>query len=99
MTRDATQPAEARRRLEHARDSRLAQLKALTETGQSAEGHLSAVQRAAMLQVLEEIDEAVARIDRGTYGTCLGCEKPVPAERLEILPYARFCVTCRHRSA
>jgi RNA polymerase-binding transcription factor DksA len=51
-----------------------------------------------MERVLEEIEEAFARIEDGTYGTCLGCARPVPAERLEILPYTRHCVACRRRA-
>ncbi|MFI1002843.1 TraR/DksA family transcriptional regulator [Streptomyces galbus] len=100
MTLDATRAEphpyhHARQRLAHARSARLAQLRALDEAGLSADDHLLAAQRAAMGQVLEEIDEAFARIDDGTYGTCTGCAKPIPAERLEILPYTRHCVACR----
>ena len=90
---------DARQRLEHARNSRVAQLQALGETGQSAEDHLMSAQTEAISRVLKEIDEAFARIEDGSYGTCLGCSKPVPAERLEILPYTRYCVTCQRRAA
>ncbi|THC55051.1 hypothetical protein E7X58_01640 [Streptomyces sp. A1499] len=90
---------DARQRLEHARSSRLAQLRALDETGQSAEDHLMSAQAEAIGRVLKEIDEAFARIDDGSYGACLGCSAPVPAERLEILPYTRYCVTCQRRAS
>ncbi|GAA2422373.1 TraR/DksA C4-type zinc finger protein [Streptomyces coeruleofuscus] len=90
---------EASQRLEHARTSRLAQLQALDESGPSTDDHLSAVQKAAMERVLKEIEAAFARIEDGTYGTCLGCAKPVPPERLEILPYTRYCVACQRRAA
>jgi len=90
---------EARQRLEHARNTRMTQLQALDETGQSADDQLMSAQKAAIERVLKEIDEAFARIDGGTYGTCLGCAKPVPAERLEILPYTRYCVACQRRAA
>ncbi|MGX1128107.1 DnaK suppressor protein [Streptomyces glaucescens] len=91
---------EARQRLQHARSSRMAQLQALEETGQSAADHLMSAQAEAIRRVLKEIDEAFARIDDGSYGTCLGCSRPVPAERLEILPYTRYCVPCqRHATA
>ncbi len=42
--------------------------------------------------VLTEIDAALARIDEGTYGTCLRCGKPIPQERLEALPWATLCI-------
>ncbi|MBX9366909.1 TraR/DksA C4-type zinc finger protein [Streptomyces massasporeus] len=99
VTRIEPHPHEARRRLEHARTSRLAQLRALDESERSTDDHLLSAQKTAMERVLEEIEEAFARIDDGTYGTCVGCAKPVPAERLEILPYTRHCVACQRRAA
>ncbi|MFJ8595238.1 TraR/DksA family transcriptional regulator [Streptomyces sp. NPDC093598] len=99
VTRAEPHPHEARQRLEHARTSRLAQLRALDETERSSDDHLLSAQKAAMQRVLKEIDEAFTRIEEGTYGTCVGCAKPVPAERLEILPYTRYCVACRRRTA
>ncbi|MFD5743736.1 TraR/DksA C4-type zinc finger protein [Streptomyces massasporeus] len=99
VTRAEPHPHEARRRLEHARTSRLAQLRALDETERSADDHLLSAQKTAMERVLEEIEEAFARIDDGSYGICVGCAKPVPAERLEILPYTRHCVACQRRTA
>ncbi|MEW2293295.1 TraR/DksA C4-type zinc finger protein [Streptomyces sp. NPDC006743] len=104
MPSDATRTAprlerltaeEARRRLEHARGTRLVQLQALTDSGQSADDHLMSAQRDAIGRVLKEIDAAFARIEDGTYGTCVACAAPVPAERLEILPYTSHCVACR----
>ncbi|MGY0071214.1 TraR/DksA family transcriptional regulator [Streptomyces sp. QTS137] len=88
-----------RQRLEHARTTRVAQLKALDDTGQSPGDHLLANQQDSIRRVLKEIDEAFARVEDGSYGTCLGCAKPVPAERLEILPHTRYCVSCQSRAA
>ncbi|MFH9011760.1 TraR/DksA family transcriptional regulator [Streptomyces sp. NPDC017943] len=90
---------EVRRRLEHARSTRLTQLRALEETGHSVDDHLTSMQRDAIRRVLEEIDGAFARVEDGRYGICLGCGDPVPAERLEILPYTPCCVACQRRAA
>ncbi|MFE7767271.1 TraR/DksA family transcriptional regulator [Streptomyces sp. NPDC057438] len=86
---------EARQRLAHERDTRLTQLRALAEAGREAEEQLMPGQRDTIERVLKEIDAAFARVQDRTYGTCLGCSKPIPVERLEILPYTRFCVPCR----
>ena len=43
---------------------------------------------------LAEIDRALLRLDEGSYGFCLGCTEPIPAERLLAVPYARHCVPC-----
>ena len=44
-----------------------------------------------------EIDEALLRIDQAKFGVCESCETPVPLARLEILPFARFCITCQQK--
>lgn len=90
---------DARQRLAHERTTRLTQLQAIEETGQQAEGDLLAVQQASMRRVLKEIDDAFDRLAAGTYGICQSCAKPIPAERLEILPYTRHCVPCQRDSA
>ncbi|HVP10425.1 MAG TPA: TraR/DksA family transcriptional regulator [Phycisphaerae bacterium] len=43
---------------------------------------------------LEDIEAAISRIDHGTYGLCVDCEKPIPRKRLEVLPFARRCLSC-----
>lgn len=90
---------EARRRLEHERTSRLTQLRALDEAGREAADQVTAAQKDAVRHVLAEIEAAFARVHDGSYGTCAGCSRPVPAERLEILPYTRFCVACPRHGA
>ncbi len=44
---------------------------------------------------LFEIDEALKRLDAGTYGTCEASGKPIPQARLEALPFARFTIECQ----
>jgi DnaK suppressor protein len=53
--------------------------------------HLSAQAQAA----IEEIDAALIKIAEGTYGFCESCGNPVPKARLEALPHARLCVSCK----
>lgn len=43
---------------------------------------------------LQLINNALDRINLGTYGLCLKCGKEIPHERLEALPYALMCITC-----
>ncbi len=42
-----------------------------------------------------KIDEALLRLKEGKYGICQRCEEPIPLERLEVQPYAPFCVGCQ----
>jgi len=44
---------------------------------------------------LEEIDEALKRIEDGTYGICEMCEEKIQEERLKIKPFAKYCIICR----
>lgn len=52
---------------------------------------LAASARAAV----EEIDDALRKIDRGTYGRCETCHEEISRMRLRALPYARQCVKCK----
>ena len=44
---------------------------------------------------LELVDAALARLADGTFGRCLRCGDSIPDERLEVLPWAAFCVRCQ----
>ena len=41
-----------------------------------------------------EVDEALRRVDAGTYGACERCGQPIAEERLAARPFARSCVAC-----
>jgi RNA polymerase-binding protein DksA len=47
------------------------------------------------IHLLREVDEALARLDAGTYGACARCGRPIAVERLEALPQAALCITCQ----
>lgn len=89
---------EARQRLEHERSSRLLQLTAIEDGAALADKELIKAQTAAIRRVLTEIKAAEDRLSDGSYGTCQSCSTPIPVERLEILPYVRYCVTCQQRA-
>lgn len=48
-------------------------------------------------ETVREINEALERIDEGTYGVCEGCEKAILKTRLQAIPYARYCVDCQRK--
>jgi RNA polymerase-binding protein DksA len=45
--------------------------------------------------VLAAIDEALTRIEEGTFGTCARCGQAIAEERLEAIPYATRCIDCK----
>ena len=44
---------------------------------------------------LAEVDHALAKFEKGTYGKCDICDKPIDPARLEALPHATLCLTCK----
>src|SRR3954471_4072808 len=48
----------------------------------------------SLRDTLSDIDDALAKIDAGTYGTCEQCGQPIGEARLEAMPAARLCITC-----
>jgi DnaK suppressor protein len=44
---------------------------------------------------LETVEAAIARLDAGTFGTCIRCGGPIAPERLEALPWAAHCIECQ----
>jgi RNA polymerase-binding transcription factor DksA len=47
-----------------------------------------------LLENLREVDDALAKFDAGTYGTCENCGQEIGEARLEAMPSARFCMVC-----
>jgi len=46
---------------------------------------------------MAEVEAALQRLDRGTYGICEACGQPIPDGRLEAKPAARYCVADQAR--
>ncbi|HEX5586465.1 MAG TPA: TraR/DksA family transcriptional regulator [Acidimicrobiia bacterium] len=45
-------------------------------------------------ETLAEIDDALAKFDGGTFGTCESCNQPIGDARLQAMPAARLCMSC-----
>ncbi|MEV8313500.1 TraR/DksA C4-type zinc finger protein [Streptomyces sp. NPDC059900] len=90
---------EALQRLQHERATRLTQLQAVEEAGAETEEQMMFTQKEAIRRVLAEVEDAVARVQDGSYGLCQNCTTAIPVERLEILPYTPFCVPCQRKVA
>ena len=46
-------------------------------------------------ETCRRIDDALQRLEQGTYGSCEECDEEIPAARLSALPFATLCVTCQ----
>ena len=49
-------------------------------------------------KLLQQVNEALARIEDGTYGFCQMCGKPIPQARLEAIPEAELCLNCADKN-
>lgn len=47
--------------------------------------------------LLTEVEEALRRVDEGSYGNCLECGDPIEEKRLDAVPWANFCMRCQER--
>jgi RNA polymerase-binding transcription factor len=105
---DARPPTDARATLTAERDRLLVELgEAIVAPGQMTYGSQAAAAtqvfeqqrdlalRDRSIQQLELVETALARLDAGTYGTCMRCGKPIAAARLEALPWAAYCIECQ----
>jgi len=48
---------------------------------------------------LSEVEHALHKFDQGTYGLCDSCGQPIEPARLEALPHANLCLSCKARRA
>jgi DnaK suppressor protein len=112
MTKDFNQ---LRRRLENKRESLLEELKTTALVAERRErgpfgeyGELATeiaeVEKGLILEKrlreqLTEVEHALDKFDQGTYGLCDNCGKSIEPARLEALPHASLCLSCKSRQA
>ena len=48
-------------------------------------------------KILQAIEEALFRMEKGIYGTCRDCGDPIAPARLEAIPWTRVCISCKQK--
>jgi DnaK suppressor protein len=48
-------------------------------------------------KITQAIEEALARIEKGTFGACRDCGETIAMARLEAIPWTRVCITCKEK--
>ena len=61
----------------------------------SAEQDLDLTLMEMQAETCRRIDDALQRLEQGTYGSCEECDEEIPAARLQALPFATLCITCQ----
>src|SRR5262245_25055742 len=48
-------------------------------------------------KILQAIEDALRRIEEGSYGTCRDCGEPIAEARLNAIPWTRVCIACKEK--
>jgi RNA polymerase-binding protein DksA len=51
----------------------------------------------SVASLLNQVQTAIEKVDRGTYGVCDACARPIKKARLQALPFATLCLECQGR--
>jgi DnaK suppressor protein len=61
------------------------------------EVHIALKLKQTDAKILQAIEEALVRMEKGTYGTCRDCGEPIALARLEAIPWTRVCISCKQK--
>jgi DnaK suppressor protein len=61
------------------------------------EVHIALKLKQTDAKILQAIEEALWRIEKGTYGACRDCGEPISEARLNAIPWTRVCITCKEK--
>ena len=50
-------------------------------------------------KILQAIEEALYRMEKGTFGVCRDCGEPIAPARLNAIPWTRVCITCKEKQS
>ena len=61
------------------------------------EVHIQLKRKQTDAKILQAIEEALFRIEKGTYGICRDCGEPIAEARLTAIPWTRVCIKCKEK--
>ena len=61
------------------------------------EVHIALKLKQTDAKILQAIEEALYRMDKGNYGICRDCGDPIAPARLEAIPWTRVCIDCKQK--
>ena len=61
------------------------------------EVHIALKLRQTDAKILQAIEDALQRIEKGTYGVCRDCGNPIADARLQAIPWTRVCINCKEK--
>ena len=63
------------------------------------ETHIQLKLKQTDAKILQAIEEALGRLEQGTYGVCRDCGEPVAEARLKAIPWTRVCISCKEKQS
>ena len=83
-------------------DQRLQREQSVADPGDLSLQDATGDQQISILEIRNrmrnQVDEALRRLEEGTYGICEDCGRPISPERLKAVPFARRCVDCQRQA-
>ena len=61
------------------------------------EVHIALKLRQTDAKILQAIEDALQRVEKGTYGACRDCGEPIAEARLGAIPWTRVCIKCKEK--
>jgi DnaK suppressor protein len=61
------------------------------------EVHIALKLRQTDAKILQAIEDALQRIEKGSYGVCRDCGNPIAEARLNAIPWTRVCISCKEK--
>ena len=65
----------------------------------TSEVHIQLKVKQTDAKILQAIEEALWRMEQGTYGACRDCGEPIAPARLEAIPWTRVCISCKEQQS
>ncbi|MBI5884148.1 MAG: TraR/DksA family transcriptional regulator [Elusimicrobia bacterium] len=106
----ASQLAQIRKKLVEMREDLVSTVRKqavteIEETGDAADQASQSLEREILFNlsdneraVLDQVEAALRKIEKGSYGVCESCRKGISKARLDALPFARYCIGCQSTS-
>ena len=67
----------------------------IDQSSQESDLHVRLALKQTDSKLLRAIEEAIHRLDQGTFGICMDCENEIPTVRLDAVPWTRVCLECK----
>jgi DnaK suppressor protein len=71
----------------------------IDQSSQESDLHVRLALKQTDAKLLRAIEEAIHRIDQGTYGICMDCENEIKLARLDAVPWTRVCIDCKEKQS